>query len=369
MLVIGQLHRGGAEGQLVRLALGLRGSPWVPVVACLSEVVEPHGASLREAGIRVASFPRQGSRDLSRIRALARFLRSERPALVHSFLVAANAYAYGACRLSGAGPLVVSSRTSMPIARRLSRALHAWVFRRADAVIANSVAVRDFTASYYGVAAGSIRVIPNGVAIEAFQPRPEAAAALRRRAGAGPGDLLVGTLGRLSREKNVALFVSMAGEIARTVPAARFLIAGDGPERRRLEEMARALSVSERAFFAGAGEDVASVLGAMDLFVATSDTEGMPNAVMEAMAASLPVVATRVGGTEEVLADGTAGRLVPPGDLAPLVEAVEGLLRDGALRRKMGEEGRARIAKEFSAGRMVDATIGLYDDLAGIVKR
>ncbi len=368
VLVIGQLHQGGAEGQLVQLALGLLGSPWVPVVACLSGVSEPHGPALTRAGVRVHLFPRRGSREPGRMWALAGFLRSEKPALVHSFLVGANAYAYGACRLAGAGPLVVSSRTSMTMPRRILRHLHAWVFRRADAVIANSTAVRDFTASYYGVPAAAIRVIPNGVDAGA-PPPPDELEAFRRRAGVGREGLLVGTLGRLSREKNFALFVSMAAEIAGRHPGVRFAIVGDGPERRSLEESVRSLGMEDRIHFAGARSDVAALLGAMDLFVMTSDTEGLPNAVMEAMAASLPVVATRAGGTAEVVAEGTTGRLVPPGEIAPLVAAVEGLLLDGALRRGMGRAGRERIEREFSSRKMVEATRRLYDELAGARSR
>lgn len=365
VLVIGQLHQGGAEGQLVRLALGLLGSPWVPVVACLSSVGEPYGPALRRAGVRVHLFPRRASRDPGRMWALAAFLRAERPALVHSFLVGANAYAYGACRLAGAGPLVVSSRTSMTMPRRALRHLHAWVFKKADAVIANSAAVRDFTAAYYGVRAAAIRVIPNGVGFDEEPVRPDEIEAFRRRAGAGREGLLVGTLGRLSREKNFALFVSMAAEIAARIPEARFAIVGDGAERRSLEESVRTLGLDDRVHFAGARSDVAAVLGAMDLFVLTSDTEGLPNAVMEAMAASLPVVATRAGGTAEVVAEGATGRLVPPGEIAPLVAAVEGLLRDAPLRRGMGKAGRERIEREFSARKMVEATRRLYDELAG----
>jgi glycosyltransferase involved in cell wall biosynthesis len=117
---------------------------------------------------------------------------------------------------------------------------------------------------------------------------------------------------------------------------------------------------------AGARSDVPAVLGALDLFVLTSDTEGLPNAVMEAMAAGVPVVAARVGGTHEVVRDGETGRLVPPGKAAPLVGGMEEILADPELRRRMGGAGRETIISSFSVDRMVASTRQAYDDLCGL---
>lgn len=360
ILVIGQLHQGGAEGQLVNLALGLRETDYVPVVACLSEVSEPHASRLASAGIHVELFPRRGGRDLARLRSLRAFLRSRRPSVIHSWLVGANAFAYGAARLAGAGPLVASSRTSMAVPYP-RRAIHGWVFRHADAVIANSEAVREFTARHYGVPRESIHVVPNGVDLRPFREAGEEASAVRRELGGGPESLLVGTLGRLSPEKNIPLFIRMARAVAQGAPLARFVIVGDGPDRAFLEGMARDAGLGERVIFTGARSDVPAILGAMDLFVLPSDTEGMSNALMEAMAAALPAVATRVGGVREILGDGAAGILVAPGDLEAMTAAVSSLLEDPARRRAMGKAGRDRIAKGYSVGAMVSATRRVYD--------
>jgi glycosyltransferase involved in cell wall biosynthesis len=361
ILVIGQLQRGGAEGQLVSLARGLRGSPYTPVVACLSAVSEPHASLLASAGIEVKLFPRRGGRDLSRLRALSSWLRSRRPAVVHSWLVGANAYAYGATRLCGARPFVASSRTSMSIESSIARILHGWVFRRADAVIANSRAVGEFTSRYYGVRRSSIHVVPNGVDMELFAGRDEAAGAIRAEAGAAPGSPLVGTVGRLSPEKNIALFVSAAEAIGTVMPGARFVVAGDGPERAALERESAERGLSGRILFLGDRADIPSVLSGMDIFVLPSATEGLPNAVMEAMAAGLPVVATRVGGTPEVVTEGVTGRLVDPGDAGAISRVVVELLGDAEGSRSMGSAGRERIRSEFSVARMVAATLGVYD--------
>ncbi len=362
-LVIGQLQQGGAEGQLVHLALGLRGSAYEPVVACLSEVAEPHASTLRSGGVPVEIFSRRRHRDPGRVVALARFLRDRRAEMVHSFLVGANVYAYAASRLARVRRLVVSSRTTMRIPSTPAFMLHSWIFRNASAVVANAFAVRDFTASYYGVPASRIRVVPNGVDLSAYNGAPAGAQAVRRDLGVAADAVLIGTLGRISPEKNLELFVETAAALAREAPGLRFAVIGDGPHRRAVEESVRGAALADRLVLTGARSDVPQVLAALDIFVMTSDTEGLPNAVMEAMAAGLPVVATRVGGTPELVVEGETGRLVPPGRSAPLLEALRDLVADRAMRRRMGEAGRARIAAEFTLQRMVAGTRAVYDAL------
>ncbi len=367
VLVIGQLQQGGAEGQLVHLARGLAGSAYEPSVACLSEVAEPHASLLRSEGVPVTVLPRRKNRDLGRVRALADLLRKSRADLVHAFLVGANAYAYAASRLAGVPRLVASSRTSMPARNAASWLIHAWVFNHASAVITNSRFVRDFTASHYGVPAARIRVVPNGVDPAPFRAAVEAASRVRGDWGVGEADVLIGTLGRLSREKNLELFVEMAARLAREHAGLRFAIIGDGPHRGAVESAVRRTAPDGSVILTGARADVPEVLSALDVFVMTSDTEGLPNAVMEAMAAGLPVVATRVGGVHELVTDGETGRLVPPRRLDPLLEAVRPLLTDAALRRRIGEAGRSRIAAEFGLERMIAGTKTVYEEvLAGL---
>jgi glycosyltransferase involved in cell wall biosynthesis len=365
LLVIGQLHRGGAEGQLVLLARGLAGSAFDPTVACLSEIAEPHATYLRDSGVPVAVIPRRGHGDLFRVRSLAALVGSSGADLAHSFLVGANAYAYAATRLAGLRRLVVSSRTTMPMPARSRRLVHRWVFGHAERIIANSETVRDFTAGYYGAPPSRIRVVRNGVDLEAYREAAGSRETVRAALGIARDALLVGTLGRLSREKNLELFVDLAAALSREIPGSRFVIAGEGPHRAAVERAVKAASLEGALRLAGAREDVPDFLSALDLFVLTSDTEGLPNAIMEAMAAGLPVVATDVGGVREVVTEGETGHLVPRGRLVPLLGAARSLLGDDALRRRMGEAGRRRIAVEFSAGRMVSATAAVYEEVFG----
>ena len=192
-------------------------------------------------------------------------------------------------------------------------------------------------------------------------------AAARRELGAARQDIVIGTLGRLARQKNIELFLEMAAGLIDSTRGRRlrFVVAGDGPALGGLQAAARERGLTDAVMFAGARQDVARVLRAFDIFVLTSDFEGLPNSVMEAMASARPVVATRAGGTEEVVDDGVSGYLVAPGDAKGLVKHVTLLAGDPGLRRRMGKEGRARIAAEFSVQKMVERTTALYDEIIG----
>jgi glycosyltransferase involved in cell wall biosynthesis len=365
-LVVGQLHVGGAERQLFELATGLDRARFEPLVVCLSEVTEPYAGRLRALGVEVRVLPRAHSRDLSRALSLAWLLRRHRIGLAHSFLLAANAYTWAATRLAGAIPFIASSRTCIPPPDRWSWRVHRRAFRAARAVIVNARGVGEFTRLLYGLPETALRVIPNGVNLEPFVSDPSRRAALRAAWGVPDGAVLIGTLGRLSPEKNLPLFLRMAERLASGGAGAgwRCVVVGEGPARAELEDLSASLGLRSRVIFAGEHEEAAAALNAMDLFVMTSDTEGMPNAVLEAMAASLPVVATRVGGTPEIVEEGITGRLLPRRDAEAFSAEVARLVEDPQLRRRMGAAGRARVEGSFTVRAMVEATTRVYQETA-----
>ena len=167
-LVVGQLQRGGAERQLFELAIRLDRSRLEPLVICLSEVIHPYADRLRKEGIEVAVLPRAGHRDFSRVRSLAKILSHRRIDLVHSFLIAANAYTWAATRLAGGRPYVASSRTCIPPRGRFGHWVHRRAFLDASAVIANAKAVMEFTRDHYRLPERLFTVIPNGVDLAPF---------------------------------------------------------------------------------------------------------------------------------------------------------------------------------------------------------
>ncbi len=206
--------------------------------------------------------------------------------------------------------------------------------------------------------------IRNGVDTDSFAPADPAAPSSPLRFGARHVFVIVG---HLSDVKGYPAFVEAAAQVAAEVPDAGFLAVGGETiahgYRRQLERRVEERGLSSRFHFLGWREDVAEVLRAADVMVLPSLAEGLPIAILEAMACARPVIATPVNGVPEAVTDGVTGLLVPPGDSASLARAMLRLARDPALARRMGAEGRKRAAERFSKGRFVKEVEALYDEL------
>jgi glycosyltransferase involved in cell wall biosynthesis len=199
-------------------------------------------------------------------------------------------------------------------------------------------------------------VIHNSVSANRF--RGAASSSLRESLTRGSRPLVL-TLSRLDPQKGLPFLI----EAARMVPEATFVVAGEGRDRKVLEDQAASLAAEGRLVLLGHRDDIPELLAACDLFVLPSLFEGLPISVLEAMAAGKPVVATRIGGTDEAVLDEVTGLLVPPGDPVSLAGAVRRTLADPVAARRMGEAGRARILSDFSAETMVNRTTRLYEEL------
>jgi glycosyltransferase involved in cell wall biosynthesis len=209
-----------------------------------------------------------------------------------------------------------------------------------------------------GIPRSKTLVLPNGVDLPAAASLPEQAQA-RATLGLPLEGLLVASVARLNPVKRLDVLLQALA----LVEEAKLVLVGDGPERGRLEALAESLGISGRVHLAGYREDVWPWLAACDVFALSSEWEGMPNAVLEAMAAGLPVVATRVGGTPDVVVEGVTGYLVPSDDPLALARALKALIRDSGLRYQMGAAGRHRVEERFSVERMVERTQALYEEL------
>jgi glycosyltransferase involved in cell wall biosynthesis len=174
---------------------------------------------------------------------------------------------------------------------------------------------------------------------------------------AGP---VIGTVGRLHRQKGHTVLIDAAALVARDFPAARFVIIGEGEERAALERKAGIVGVAQRFEMTGASHDVPFRLASMDLFVLPSLWEGLPLTLLEAMAVGVPVVATSVDGVAEVIEDGEDGLLVPPGDSSALAAAIVRLLRDPQHAHEMGSRAMEKVKIDFGVDRMVRQTEEVY---------
>jgi glycosyltransferase involved in cell wall biosynthesis len=352
-LVIGQLTYGGAEGQLFALARGLA-SFADPVVYCLSSATEPYGTLLKEAGLPVRVLPSRGSFDLSRVRALRRALADDGIEVVHAFLFLASGYAYLATRGRRGPVLVTSARNCKPEPNPVRRAVLKAAFRASARVICNSREMARYASDYYAAPSGRVRVVLNGVDTTRFR--------LPRREHEG---LRIGTVGRVERQKNLPAFLDAAQAVLAARPDAKFEIVGDGSQRAAIAEEIARRGLERCVMLPGTRADIPEFFAGLDQFWLTSDWEGTPNVVLEAMAAGLPVIATKVGGTPEIVDDGKTGVLVDAGDSAAIARAALGLASDAAASEAMGRRAAQAAEDRFSISAMVRATAGIYSEALG----
>lgn len=300
--------------------------------------------------------------------ALVRVLRARAPAIVQSHGARSNVYTRLAARLARVPVVLSTVHNSLfdyevsPLRRRLYVAAERWTSGLADRVVAVSDAVARDLVQRYGLPPARVVTVKNGIDADAFAAaRPPAA--VRAELGLGPGDRPIGVAARMTEQKGHAHLLDALPAVLARVPAVVCVLIGDGPLRGELEARARALGVAGRCRFVGARADVADLVAALEIVALPSRSEGLPFALLEAMALGKPVVATTVGGCPEVVEDGRTGWLVPPGDAGALARAILGLLEDPEAARAMGARGAARVRAEFSLARMVGALETLYATL------
>lgn len=349
-LVIGQLTIGGAEGQLWLLCRALDRARVQLTVYCLSGQTAPYAERIMASGtpVRVVAGGR-----VTRVRALRRWLAVDQIHVVHPWLFIANSFAWAASR--GAGRVLVTSARNCKRQGRVLDLVNRQAFQASAAIVVNSESVGTYIAEHYAAPRERLRVIYNGIDTERFCPLPATSAP----ASLGP----IVTVGRLVAQKNHELFLRAAHQLAGEIPGVRFVIVGDGPLRAPLAAQAVRLGISEQVVFAGERVDVAELLRGASLFWLTSRWEGLPNVVLEALASGVPVVATDVGGTRELVRPGVEGFIVADEDQHGFVRHSRELLNDAALRQRFREAARRR-AEEFSVGQMVGAFARLYEEVA-----
>ena len=306
--------------------------------------------------------------DLRALWGLYRLIRAYRPAIVHTHAAKAGLLGRLAARLAGV-PVVVHTFHGHvlrgyfgPAKTALFRALEAAMARLSDSILAVSEAVRQDLASLGVAPPEKIRVLPLGLELEHLA-RELPRGGLREGSGVPAGAPLVGMVGRLVPIKDVPTFLRAAAMVREARPDCRFALVGDGEERRALEEQTRQLGLSGLVTFHGWRRDLESVYGDLDVVVNSSRNEGTPVALIEALAAARPVVATRVGGTPDLLGEGARGLLVPPGDARALAAAVLTTLREPEAARRRAFDGRAHVLAQHSSSRLIADIDALYREL------
>jgi glycosyltransferase involved in cell wall biosynthesis len=364
IFIIDSLQRHGTQRFLTHLVRGLRDLAYEQIVIALND---PSAPDIREALVEAGCEVKRIGR-LSLLLGgvgwwrLVGILKRSKPDLVVTMLDFSDLLGRPAARLAGCRALVSSIR-----ARNLAKpSWQRWLDRKsvgwADKVIVNSHELVSYVCEEEGIKRDQVTVIPNGV--ENLRAR---SAGLRDRyreqVGVASETIVLGWVGRLRAQKNIGLLLQACAQLPANSRPWKVLVLGDGPERRRFSVQVDKLRLSDRLIWLGERHDVEGWLAAMDIFVHTSDFEGMPNAVMEAMAMGLPVVASGVDGTRELIEDGVSGYLVAPGDATGFARRIAGIVQEPDLARRLGERAHQDILERFNIPRMIRAHDELFRSL------
>lgn len=358
----------GAEVHLVKLLLELSRTGDIEVSAVL--FTEGRVAQeLRNAGIEVMVISEQKHALISILWKLARHFRSHDFMVVHTHKPKDNFLSGVACRLTGVPYLVRTLHGSwepfegfehlkMKTYECLDRAVNKHLVSTIIAVTSKIQALIT-----HGYSREKLVCIHNGIDLESLRLRRDKWS-IRRDLGIGHGMIVLGTVGRLTSVKgHVYLLRAMQTLLDKNVDA-RLVIVGDGPLRNHLKDLARELQIEKKVIFVGHQDEACDFIHAMDVFVLPSLHEGIPMVLLEALALSRPVVASRTGGIPEVIEDGVNGLLVEPGNPVALAEVLEVLTQDVTRAEQLGKNGRMRVEQSFTSNIMATKTADLYRRLA-----
>lgn len=368
LYIIDQLcERGGAELVLVRMINRLPRDRFEPIVVTF-KIDESLGfRDAMKCAVHVLPLHRtydvQAFRVALQIRSL---IRSNNIRIAHTFHETADLWGAPVARLSGC-PILISSRRDMGFLRSGKHwGAYRWMARVFTQVQAVSEEVRRFCIDKDGLDPARVITVYNGVDVTPrSQPLPDRQL-LRQRFGlSGTGPLVV-SVGHIRQIKGYDVFLRAAAQAMRRRPDAIYAVAGDFHEREHADELRRlagSLGIEKQFHFLGPVSNPRELLAAADVFCLLSRTEGLSNALLEAMASELPCIATRVGGNAEVVEDGKTGFIVENGDANAAATALGRLLTDPAMARKMGAEGARRVASHFTTEVMMRNIVDSYDQL------
>jgi glycosyltransferase involved in cell wall biosynthesis len=347
--LITSMNRGGTESRLVDVLRCLDRSQFDPFLY----VAKNQGELMSEIGDQQVYIGSSGN-IVKSLAVLWRVLRRERPDVVWCLQSSALSFAGRLFAWVLRTPAVVLSIHG----RYADRAIIDWPNRlvtrwTTDKVVILSKIYRTWLVRE-GVDDDLITVQYNGVDTLQFSPAADKRTYQQTLLSLDPVRPVIGTVGNLLPIKGHEILLKAARQVVERRPEALFVLVGDGTRRAELERLAQTLNLSEQVRFLGRRRDVPDLMQAFDVFVLTSNSEGCPNVILEAMATGLPVVSTSVGGVPELVTDET-GILVPPGDDAALADAIRQLLDDPARRQAMGQAGRRRAVEHFSLETMIRA--------------
>lgn len=354
LIIIDEMEVGGSQRNIVDMARNIDMSAF-SVSLVFFRKASPYVDELRKAGVDVTHIPKRGRIDLPFFMKLCRFIRRNDFDIIHAFSFSGELWGWLANSLAGSARFVSTVHSVYEWYSPLQWVIKRWVTLGSAAVVANSQAGADYAAFRAGIRRSRIDVVQNGVML----PAPDGAGA----AAAAPEDDETRLLfvGRLVEHKNLGCLLRAFEIVAGQAPATRLDIIGDGPLRKELETQSRQLGIDGNVHFHGERNDVAAFLARGSIFAMTSHREGLSNAVMEAMVAGLPVVASNVGGNPELVTHDHSGMLFPPDDHETLAAMLLELVNDADKRRRLGENARLAAQRFNDPRRMTAALERIYE--------
>jgi len=370
MHVMGGRVRSGVDSVVLSLAEALQQAGGEPIITPLWEGFRI-AKEAEEKGFIVDSLDKRRRYDLLSIPRLARLIRKNRVHILHSHEANAAFYAGPAARMAGVAHVNsyhLDVRDSLKqvyrkdIFIRLTRRYYLWLMQSCDRVITVAPSLKLDVISG-GVPKEKVVFIPTAIDLEAYDPACPEQEAVRKELGISPDETVIGTACRLQLVKNLPLLLHAGKRLLEAGEKVRVVIAGEGGERENLEKMAEDLGIASCVCFTGFRNDLHRLMSAFDIFALTSKGEGMPIAILEAMALCKPVVATDVGGVNACVDHGRTGLLVPSGDQDRMADSLLSLVRDRDRARSFGETGRERVEREFTKPTMFRKTMDVYEEI------
>lgn len=357
----------GPGRTILDCAESLRGTGYQIVIGAFSGGPQKTSAYVDEAhrrGLPVIVFHERGALDVGVIRQVLEAMRQTGADLVHTHDFRSNLFGlYCARRLGKPAVSTIHGWIANGLKKRIYRILDKVMLRFFDHIIAVSERTKHLARRAW-IRDDRITVIPNALTVDRFAP-DRGDRAFRAELGLNQDSVIIANIGRLSPEKGQLEFLQAARILAMERRDLHFVLAGIGPDQKRLEHFVNEAGLGHAVVFAGFREDMLSLYNSVDLVVQSSYTEGMPNVVLEALLMSVPVIATDVGGTGEVVEHQHTGVLIPPGDVQALITAMHDFLNNRTRHETMARAGRERILERFDHRGRVERLRSVYDEVLG----
>ncbi|MEM8858506.1 MAG: glycosyltransferase [Chloroflexota bacterium] len=362
--LITDLITAGAQNALLRLLQHIDPAEYKPIVIALRNGDTEIADKLKQMGVTVIDLKMLPRWRLDKLVGLYFELRRQEPDILHCWMIHSNIIGRLVGRLAKV-PRIIVSRRSDRNGSQWATILNRWLVNWSDAIIAVSESTRQVELAETGTSPDRVITVPNGLDSTQFTRQISAKDRYGLRAELGYTDehFVIGSVGRLVEAKGYPDLLSAFQKVAAEYSNARLIIVGKGKLQDELHQLADELGITEKVEFPGVRTDIPQILNCFDLFAFSSHWEGMPNALMEAMAAGLPCVATRVSAAPELIDDGVHGCLVPPKAPDLLADAMLEMIGDEPTRNRLAFNGQRKIAKEFTLEETAAKTVQIYSDL------